>query len=73
MGLHGLLQGELYLFTFMKFIQCVKLAELCERTLRNGRRNASESFVKKLNRVRGRNENIWQRRQTDNIEERGEP
>lgn len=54
-------------------MQCVKLAELCERTLRNCRRNADESLVKKLNRVRDRNENLWQRIRTDNIEEKGEP
>jgi hypothetical protein len=56
----------------MKYIQCVELAELCEQTLKNGRRNANESLVKKSDRIRGRNENLRQGRQTDNIEERGE-
>jgi hypothetical protein len=34
------------------------MAEPCERTLRNSRRNANESLVEKSNRLKDRNETL---------------
>jgi hypothetical protein len=48
----------------MNLIQCVqvlrgvKMAELCERTVRNHRRNANESLVEKSDRLRDQNETL---------------
>jgi hypothetical protein len=42
--------------TILNLIQCVKMAELFERTLSNCRRNANESLVEKSDRLRDRSE-----------------
>jgi hypothetical protein len=48
------------------------MAEPCERTVRNRRRNANELLVEKSNRLRDRNETLRLRIRTENNEEREE-
>jgi hypothetical protein len=45
----GILQSVLNLIQCVKVLRGVKMAEPCERTPRNRRRNANESLVEKLN------------------------
>jgi hypothetical protein len=48
------------------------MAEQCERTLRNRRRNVNETLLGKSNRLRDRNETL-QQGQRDNTERREQP
>jgi hypothetical protein len=49
-----------------------KIAEPCEITLKNVKRNANEYFVDESNSLRERNGNLRRLRRTENIEKRGE-
>jgi hypothetical protein len=52
----GILQSALNLIQRVKVLRGEKMAEPCERTLRNHKRNANESLVEKSNRLRDQNE-----------------
>jgi hypothetical protein len=52
----NILQSILNLIYCVKVLRGVKMAEPCERTLRNCKRNVNESLVEKSDRLRDRNE-----------------
>jgi hypothetical protein len=58
--------------TVCKILGDVKMAEPCERTQRNHRRNTNESLLEKSHRLRDRNETLRWQRWTKNIEVREE-
>jgi hypothetical protein len=54
----GILQSVLNLIQCAKVLRGVKMAEPCERTVRNHRRNANESLMEKSDTLRDQNETL---------------